>query len=86
MQSFPDARFLPVPQASPAGRSAAATQFLGQQTPRAASSQDEDNAGEDGAISDTRATALRLRRLLREQRLDSFPEVVGDKRFAHSKE
>ena len=63
MQPFPDARFLPVPQASPAGRATATAQLLGEQPPRAAGAEDEDDAPEGGTIRDTRATAFGFGRL-----------------------
>ena len=64
MQPFPDARFLPVAQAPPAGGAAATPQLFGQQSPRASGPQDEDDAAESRTIRDPRATTFRFGRLL----------------------
>ena len=81
VQLLPDAGRLPVAQPAPAGRAAAAAQLLGQQPPRAAGPEDEDDAGEGGAVRDAGAAALGLRRLLGQERFDGLPEVVGDEGF-----
>jgi hypothetical protein len=80
MQPLPDAKLLPIPQPPPAGRAAAATQFLGEQSPWAPGPQDEDDAAKGGAIGDTRASPFRLGRLVRQQGFDGFPQIVGNKR------
>ncbi len=79
VQPLPDAGVLPVAQAAPAGDAAAAAQLLRQQPPRAAGAQDEDDAAQGGTVGDAGAAALGLGRFLRQQRLDGFPEIVGDK-------
>jgi hypothetical protein len=79
VQPLPHTRGLPVAQSSPAGRAAAAAEFLREEPPRAAGAQDEDDAGEGGAVGDAGTTTLRLGQFLRQQRLDGVPEVIGDK-------
>ena len=54
VQPLPDAGRLPVAQPPPAGRAAPAAQLLGQQPPRRAGAQDEDDAAERGAVGDPR--------------------------------
>ena len=78
MQPLPDAGFLPVAQAPPAGGAAATPQLSWQQPPRASGPQDEDDAAEGGTIRDPRAATLWLWRLLWQQRFEGFPEDVGD--------
>jgi hypothetical protein len=84
MEPLPDAGRLPIAEAPPAGRAAPAAEFLGQQPPRAPGPEHEDDAAEGGAIRDAGAAASRLRGFFGQQRLDGFPEVVGDKGVAHS--
>ena len=86
MKALPDACGLPVAKPPPTGRPAPAPEFVREESPRAARSEDEDDPAERRTIRDTWATALRLRRLLQEQRLDGFPEVVGNKQGIHDTE
>jgi hypothetical protein len=86
VEPCPDPGFLPVPQAPPAGGAAAAPQLLREQAPRASRAQDEHDAGKGGPARDTGPAALGLRRLLRQQRFEGFPEGVGDKLCAHGAE
>jgi hypothetical protein len=79
MEPLPDPSLLPVAQAPPAGGAASTPQRFGQQSPRTAGPQDEDDAAESRAIRKPRTPPLRLGRLLGQQGLDGFPEVVGDK-------
>ena len=83
MQPLPDAGCLPIPHSPPTGRAAATTQLLREQAPRAARSKHEDDPTERGAVGDTRATTPQFQRLLRllwQQRFNSFPQGVRDKR------
>jgi hypothetical protein len=80
VQPLPDAGFLPVPQSSPARGPATAAELPREEPPGAAGAQDEDDASEDSAVGDAWAAALGLGWHPRQQRLDGFPEVVGDKR------
>ncbi|CAA9566969.1 MAG: hypothetical protein AVDCRST_MAG59-3117, partial [uncultured Thermomicrobiales bacterium] len=86
VQPLPDPGLLPIPEPPPAGRPAAAAELHREQPPRAAGAQDEDDAGEGGAVGDAGRAALRLRRLRRQQRLDGFPKGVGNKPGAHDEE
>ncbi len=79
VQPLPDAGRLPVAQPPPAGDAAAAAQLPRQQPPRAAGAQHEDDAAEGGTVGNAGTAALGLGRLLRQERLDGFPEIVGDK-------
>jgi site-specific DNA recombinase len=77
VQAFPDAGRVPVAQPSPARPAAPAAQLSGQQAPRRAGAQDEYDAAERGAVGDPGSAPLRLRRLIRKQRLDGLPQIVG---------
>jgi hypothetical protein len=66
VQALPNAGCLPVSQPPPAGRAAAATEFFGQQPPRASGSQDVDDATEGDTVRNAGAAVPWLRRLLRQ--------------------
>ena len=78
MEPFPDAGLLPVTQAPPTGRAAPAAEFRGQHLPGNPALEDEDDAGQGGAVGDTGSSPLGFGWLLRQERLDGLPEVVGD--------
>jgi hypothetical protein len=78
VQPLPDPGLLPVSQAPPTRRAAAAAQLLRHQPPRAPRPQHEDDTRKGGAIRNPGAATLRFGRLFREERPDGFPEVVRD--------
>ena len=85
MQGGPDALALPVPQAAPAGHAAAAAHLGGEVFPGDARLQDEEDAGQGLAVVDRLASGVaeapRLGR--RQQRLDEFPQRIGDEWLGH---
>jgi hypothetical protein len=78
MQPFPHARRLPIPQPAPARHSTATAQFLGQHLPGDATLEDEEDAGEGGAIRDAVPPALGLGPLGRQERRNQCPQRVTD--------
>src|SRR5437870_3717652 len=85
VQEFlPDAFALPVPQPAPAGHAGAAAHLLREHLPGDAALQDEDNAGQAGAVVHRRSAAFTgLSPVARQERLDDFPQFVGDKGASH---
>jgi hypothetical protein len=79
VQLLPDAGLLPITEPPPTGGATAAAQLLGQQSPGTSRPQHEDDASEGRAIWDSGSAAIRLRRFLRQEGLNGFPEGVGDK-------
>jgi len=84
MELRPDPGGLPPPQPAPAGHAGATAHLLRQHLPRDARAQNEEDAGQRGAIRHARTTAFRLRGLTRQQRLHHRPERVGHKGLAHA--
>jgi hypothetical protein len=72
-------RRLPATLATPASRPTTAAELPGQQPPRALRARNEDDAAEDGAVTNPGSTALGLGRLHWERRRDGLPGVVGAK-------
>ncbi len=83
-EPIPDTCLLPVTEPAPARHARAAAHLLRQHLPGDAGAQDEEDAGQGGAIRHAGPTALWLRRLGREQRLHHRPERVSDKGLAHA--
>jgi hypothetical protein len=84
MQAGPDARRLPIPQATPA-RHARATPHLGRQhLPGQPGTQHEQDAGQGGPVLDGPSPALRTRPRRRKQWGDLVPEIVGKERASHA--
>lgn len=79
----PHAGVLPIAQAPPARHAAATAEFLREQLPGDATLHDKQDAGESGAIRDTRTTALGLGPLRRQEGGEHRPQGVGDERLAH---
>jgi hypothetical protein len=75
----PDAQVLPLAQTTPAGHAAAIPQLQWQITPTQALTQDEQDATECGAVSNTRWPAVLAGRFGGEQRLDCLPQIVTDR-------
>jgi hypothetical protein len=84
MQSFPHPCLVPFSEASPTGHARAASHLLGQHLPGYAALEDEQDAGESGAIVDVGSPSFGLGRLFWEQRLDHFPQFVCNEFFSHT--
>src|SRR5215203_2716014 len=84
MEPLPHARLVPFLEASPTGHARAAAHFLRQHLPGYAALQDEQDAGESCPVVDAWPAALGLRRIFRQQRLDHFPQFIGDEFFSHT--
>src|SRR3712207_4176493 len=85
MQLFPHACLVPFLETTPAGHARAASHLLGQHLPRDAALQDEQYAGEGRPpVVDARPAALGLGWLFREQRLDHFPQLIGNEFLSHT--
>jgi hypothetical protein len=84
MHARPDVRLLPCLHATPAGRPAAALQFLGKMLPCYAREQHIDDPVEDGSIWNERATSFRFSGGGGNQGREHSPEVVIDEFRAHS--
>ncbi len=84
MQLFPHARLVPFLEPTPTRHARAAAHLLGQHLPGYAALQDEQDAGEGGAVVDSGSTAFGLGRLLGQQRLDHFPQFIGDEFLSHT--
>jgi hypothetical protein len=83
-QLLPDTAALPIPQATPAGDARAAAHLLGEHLPGDAASQDEDDAGQAGAVIDGRPAAAAGSGLVpREEGFDNFPKFIGDQGTGH---
>jgi hypothetical protein len=78
MQPLPHTRLVPFLEPTPTGHARAAAYLLRQHLPGYAALQDEQDAGEGGAVVDSGPTAFGLGRLLGQQRLDHFPQFIGD--------
>lgn len=83
VEAVPDPSRLPVPQPPPAGYARTAAHLLRKHLPRDASLEDEDVAGQTGAVRDAGSTTLGLGRFGGQQRRDDGPAIVGHKRLAH---
>ena len=68
---------LPIAQAPPTRHPRSATEFPGEHLPGNAAAQDEDNAGETGAIRDTRPPTLWSSGRSRQERLDRSHNASG---------
>src|SRR5205085_1659431 len=83
MEFLPDTSLVPEVEVVPAGLATAAAEVGGQLVPGDAGLEDEENAREDLAVvqwfAPREAETARGRR--RQQRLDLFPEFIGDQRF-----
>lgn len=76
VEAFPNAGMLPIPQAAPAGHPTVAAQLLGQHLPGKATLEDEEDAGERGAIRNAGTPALGLGTLHRQERRNQCPQRV----------
>src|SRR5438876_7238096 len=85
MQEFlPDAPALPVPQPAPARHTGATAHFLREHLPGDAAPQDEDDAGQAGAVVQGRSAAFAgPGAMARQERLDDLPQFIGYKRASH---
>jgi hypothetical protein len=79
-QLLPDAPALPGSQAAPAGHARAAAHLLRQHLPGDAALQDEDDAGQTGAVVHRRPAALAgPGPMAREEWWDDLPELIRHK-------
>ena len=83
VKGLPKARLLPVPQPPPAGHAGAAAHLLWKHLPRDAGLQDEEDAGECGAIIERRTAAFRTRWSWREQRSKEGPQTIRNQTSCH---
>jgi hypothetical protein len=83
VQPPPNLSLLPFTQSPPASRAAPTARLLRQLSPWTPGAYGEVDATEGGPIRNARSASLRLQRLLWQQRLDCFPEFVGDYGLAH---
>ena len=84
MQPLPHARLVPFLEASPAGHAASTAHLLGQHLPGYAALEDEQNAAEGCAVVDAWPAAVRLWGLFGQQRLDHFPQFIGNEFSSHT--
>ena len=82
VQRVPHAGLAPLVQAVPQGHAAAA-HLLGEVLPGDAGLQDEQDAGQTGAIRRARLAALGAGRVFGKDRLDQRPQIVGHQQLAH---
>jgi hypothetical protein len=83
MDALPHTGLLPCMQAPPATHAAAAAQFTGKIFPRQACLEDEQDAGQSGAVVNARAPAFGGRTMCWQQWLNQYPQVVRKKGFGH---
>ena len=74
----PDAKFLPLAHAAPAGDAATVAKLLGQITPAQAVAQDEQDAAVRGAVRHPRRSAVTAGWFGRQERLDRLPKIAAD--------
>lgn len=83
LQLIPDARPLPRAEATPTGHSRPAAHLLRQVLPGNAGLEHEEDSGQCLAIVDRRPAPFRARRVLGQERLNDFPQLIGKKRLGH---
>jgi hypothetical protein len=84
MQPLLHPRLVPFLETSPTSHARAASHLLGQHFPRYAALQDEQDASEGDPVVDAGPAAFGLGRFFGQQRLDHFPQFIGEEFLSHA--
>jgi hypothetical protein len=84
MQPLPYTRFVPIVEPTPTRHARAASHLLRQHLPGDAALENKQDAGEGSAVVDTGSAAVGLGWLFGQQRLDHFPQFIGNEFLSHT--